>query len=671
MQTPDPFERFSRPLGVVSALAFLGVYIPTLYPSVPGGDSGELIVAAHTLGVAHPPGYPLFTLLGKLFTLIPAGSIAWRVNLLTAVLAAIAAAILARATWKLTRSFGAGLFAGGLFAFSPLVWRYAVQAEVFSLNNLFAAVLLLLVVSFAVQPDRRTLRWFCFWFGLGLTNHHTLLFIGIPALVWMLVRVPREALRWPRIIELPAFGALGLLPYVYLFLSPAGHPSMTWGDTSTVSGFWAHLTRAQYGTFQLGTMEAGGSLGERLVAWLTQLPGELLWVGPLLALLALGLLARRRTSYADEQSASVTVSVVALVFYLVVFGALTRISLEDPFWREVYGRFWQQANLIVCLLAGVGLAWIAQHAGRRAPVVTLSLAVVAVGIQAASQFEDQDHGEDRLVADLSRSLLEQLPRSPTLLVTKGDLYWNSLRYQQWCEYVRPAVRILDIELLKAPWMTARVGRLLHTVTLPGGVYRAPSRRLPGSYDLEGLFDANVERFALFTNALEHGDTSWSAGYTSWPEGLLERVVPKQAQMDVEAWLARTDRWIAAVRVGSPERITEGSWEQVAWEEYGKVESRRGTRLLAHVIGGAPDPRYVRRAGRILQRAAETRESAAVYLNLGISYYLQRRGDPTAIQPMVTAWQRFLELAPPDDPRRALVTRVLQDPRTAEIGIGSM
>src|SRR5437762_3277993 len=85
-------------LGVV----ILAVYVRTLAPTVAGGDSGELITAAYTLGVAHPPGYPLYTLLAKLFTLIPIGTIAWRVNLFSAVCGAGAATLifLAVARWS-------------------------------------------------------------------------------------------------------------------------------------------------------------------------------------------------------------------------------------------------------------------------------------------------------------------------------------------------------------------------------------------------------------------------------------------------------------------------------------------------------------------------------------------------------------------------------------------
>jgi hypothetical protein len=77
------FWRWTPCLGL--ALAALGVYLLTLCPTVAGGDSGELIAAAFEPGIAHPPGYPLYVLGGKLFTLLPWGTVAWRVNLFSAI----------------------------------------------------------------------------------------------------------------------------------------------------------------------------------------------------------------------------------------------------------------------------------------------------------------------------------------------------------------------------------------------------------------------------------------------------------------------------------------------------------------------------------------------------------------------------------------------------------
>ena len=147
-------EPTSRELAVVGAALgalCLTVYGFTLCPTVAGGDSGELTTAAYTLTVAHPPGYPLWTLLGKLFTLIPYGSIAWRVNLLSAVCDAGAALLLFLAVARWTRNTWSAFLAAGLFAFSPLVWRYALVAEVFALNNLFVSALLYLAVLYWEQ----------------------------------------------------------------------------------------------------------------------------------------------------------------------------------------------------------------------------------------------------------------------------------------------------------------------------------------------------------------------------------------------------------------------------------------------------------------------------------------------------------------------------------------
>jgi len=95
----------------IFGLAVFAVYCATAAPGLTGGDSGELICAAAKLGVAHPPGYPLWTLLGHLFTCLPVGSAAWRLNLLSAMCAAGAAGILCRVIQTWTRQLWAGILA--------------------------------------------------------------------------------------------------------------------------------------------------------------------------------------------------------------------------------------------------------------------------------------------------------------------------------------------------------------------------------------------------------------------------------------------------------------------------------------------------------------------------------------------------------------------------------
>ena len=561
------------------------------------------------------------------------------------------------------------MVAGGIFAFSPLVWRYAVQAEVFSLNNLFVAVLLSLVVNHLLAPKISTVAWFAFWLGLGLTNHHTLVFVGGPFAAWMLYRA-RASLNVASIARLAACGALGLAPYLYMFVAPADHPTTTWGDTGSPVGFVEHLLRNQYGTFQLGTMDQGGSLGTRLWAYVAQLPGELTWVGAALVPLGLGLLFAKRAGFGSRQRTILSVALAALAFYMIVFGSLSRISLDDPFWYEVHSRFWQQSNLLISVLVGATFGRLAHGAGRVGALLSFPLAVALVVTQLGANYRAQDQSDNRAVSALATAVLVQLPQR-SLLVTKGDLYWNTLRYMQVCEGLRPDVRLLDVELLKAPWMTERIERRFDDLALPGSVYRSPSKRVDGSYDLAALFDRVVGRFPVFSNALEHGDSSWRQRYVAWPVGLLERVERAEVRFDVDRWLATTDRWVAEAAVDFPERVPEGSWEEVARAQYRLVESRRGARLLNEAIGGGLSPSQLRRTATILERAstAAARPRPALQLNLGISYYLLRGRQTGAVEKMVEAWKTYLRIAPADDPQRPLVERVLRDPHNADIGLG--
>src|SRR5207248_4772115 len=126
-------------LPALVALGVFPVYLRTLAPTVVGGDTPELITVAYTMGVAHPPGYPLFTMLAKLFTLFPFGTVAWRVNLLSAICDTAATIIILLAVRRWARNQWAGVLAAGLFPFSPLISRYVIVVVVFVLNNLIVA----------------------------------------------------------------------------------------------------------------------------------------------------------------------------------------------------------------------------------------------------------------------------------------------------------------------------------------------------------------------------------------------------------------------------------------------------------------------------------------------------------------------------------------------------
>ncbi len=193
-----------RSRGWLVAAALIPLYLATLGRTVGMADTFEFQVVAPRLGIVHPTGYPLYLLLGKLWTLLPVGSVAWRLNLGTAVFGVAAAAVLYFALLDLLESIGLpgpsgrislpAMFAALAFALGPTFWSQAAEAEVYTLHLLFVATVVWLLVHLFAAPDRTgsggsagaklpvpRLLALAFVLGLALTHHLTSVFLLPPA----------------------------------------------------------------------------------------------------------------------------------------------------------------------------------------------------------------------------------------------------------------------------------------------------------------------------------------------------------------------------------------------------------------------------------------------------------------------------------------------------------
>jgi len=154
-EAPTPPPAASPPRGWAGAAVMAGAavliaatFLTTLHPGVEHGDSAELqYISVIRRGVCHPPGYPIQVLAGKLFTALPFGSPAWRINLMMAVCGVVGAVALMAAVRRITRSAWAGAIAGTTLAFSTVFWQHAVLAEVYAFFGMF----LLLGIYFTVR----------------------------------------------------------------------------------------------------------------------------------------------------------------------------------------------------------------------------------------------------------------------------------------------------------------------------------------------------------------------------------------------------------------------------------------------------------------------------------------------------------------------------------------
>ena len=637
-------------LPAITGIGVFLIYLRSLAPSVVGGDTGELVTVAYKLGVAHPPGYPLFTMLAKLFTFIPFGTIAWRVNLLSAVCDSAAAVIILLAVRRWTRNQWAGLLAGGLFAFSPLVWRYAVVGEVFALNNLLVALMVYSAVRYSEGYERKFAYLTAFFFGLGMSNHHTSLLFGLPIMFWILITGRRELCKFRELLIVAACFLVGLLPYAYLPLADTRLVAVSWGNTSTLNGFLTHVLRREYGTLQLGAyrQDATGNFFRGLDAYFSAAPKNVFYVGVVLAVVGLchHLFRKANPSLA-------TATVAAFCVYLIVFNALSNLPVNEPLYLQVQTRFWQQPNIMICIWAGLGFgslaAWVPQWKWRDLTMASIAVAIILAEV--AVNFRAADQRLNTSAQDFARELLRPLPPN-SIFWSREDLVTFTARYLQQCEGYRSDVKVIDRETLRIPWAKRVTNFNYPDVSLPGTVY---GRSRVGGYDARQLFDANVEHFNMFANRWEAGinvDWSWDQDYTIWPFGMTSRIVSRHAAIDPYVYLRESERALPQLDVALLARYPNGSWESEILKYYWEAHLNRADYLIDYGIVHEND-RYLLEAGAA--GLADSVERAHlrepwVFKRLGLAYSKLAVYDPAYRIKMKDAWSRYLELGPSaDDP----------------------
>uniref|UniRef100_A0A8C3TAI3 Transmembrane protein 260 n=1 Tax=Chelydra serpentina TaxID=8475 RepID=A0A8C3TAI3_CHESE len=414
----------------------------------------------YELGVAHPPGYPLFTLLAKLVIgLFPFGSIAYRVNLLCGLLGAAAASLLYYTVFRLSGSYAGGILAAGVFSFSRLTWQWSITAEVFSLNNLFVGLLMALTVHFeeaATAKERSKIsKVGAFCCGLSLCNQHTIVLYVLCIVLWVLFQLFKgKELSFGHLLKLGLCFLAGLLPYLYLPASSYLHRARwTWGDQTTFQGFLTHFLREEYGTFSLAN-----SLAKQ------------------------------------EKSSMIWLFTGMLCIYSLFFAWRANLDITKPLFMGVVERFWMQSNAVMAVLAGLGLASLVSvgntvlENSRVLQCVEWLSAAALVTSQIYANYSICDQSCNYVVNKFARNLLSSMPPDAIILL-RGDLPGNSLRYLHYCEGMRPDVTLVDQEMMTYEWYLPKMAKHLPGISFPGRRWNPVEGILP-----DGTLTFNLHHF---------------------------------------------------------------------------------------------------------------------------------------------------------------------------------
>ncbi|MGD8466741.1 MAG: DUF2723 domain-containing protein [Anaerolineae bacterium] len=271
----------------------LAIYVLTLTPGVLGGDVGELQFVPYILSMAHPTGTPLYCLLGWLWTRLPLGpSVAWQMNLLSAVFASLAIVVVYQTVTWLVRRRVPALIAALSLAWGPVFWEQATMADKYAFNALLVALVLYFALRWGESRTPATLNLLAFTYGVSLTHHRTMLLFA-PVLLGYVWWQEKGAL-WRdrrRLLRLLVLFALPLLVYLYLPWAEARNlPPGTW-HPRTLSDWYHYLAD----TGQIGYLYIDpADLGDRLLFFAQTLQRDFTWIGVVLGLGGLVMQLRRR-----------------------------------------------------------------------------------------------------------------------------------------------------------------------------------------------------------------------------------------------------------------------------------------------------------------------------------------------------------------------------------------
>jgi len=435
--------RSDRPRGLAELLPFavpLVIYLLTAAPTVFNLDSAELATAAATGGILRATGYPLYLMLGRVWSWLPLGDVGWRLNVLSVVCGALTIYL----GFRILRRFGVGAWASagalGLLAASRFFWAMSLVAEVYTLHTALVAGILLLLLRWQDSPTPARLAAATFAVGLASGNHVATVLLAPGCLVFVLGTAPREALRWRSLTAAAAGLIAGLSIYLYLPVLYSTHPAFNYAgtydssgvfvpvDLTTVSGLWwlasGRVFAGQmlaYSGFEL-LAEAGHFVAE---LWRTFL---VVGVGP--GVVGAVLLLRRRPA---------TGVALALMFATTVgFYVDYRVVDKDTMFLGAY--------LVFALWVGIGYQWLEDLLGRSrhggSGRVTLRL-VMAAGVVAAVVWNGPrvDLSADWSGRDRGEAILAEL--EPNALFAG---FWDSVpvvEYLQMVEGRRPDVDAIN------------------------------------------------------------------------------------------------------------------------------------------------------------------------------------------------------------------------------------
>ncbi len=444
----------------VVTLVALAIYLRTMMPSTGSWDTGEAQTVPPTLSIFHPTGFPVYAMVGWLWSHLPLGEVAWRMNLLSGVCVAICSGLVVLITGHLIaernrwlRAAAAGL-AGVAFAFASEPWENATRADIHALNVLFVGLIVWLLLCWRASEaagSPRAGRWLvgaALTFGLGVGAHPLAGLTAFGIAAWLLVVDRHLWRRWRLVAACAAALSIGLASYAYIYLRAIADPAppLFYAHPDTWDRFRYLVFAEQFHNLfddfssPLAALSAKWNDAERVLAAQFVAPG---W---LLAAVGAAVLAVRQRG--------------TLVFFMLV--AVATVLYAMNFRDGDIDRYYMPVLVVAAPLLGVAIAFMGasvasavtevgrqmkttatarRRLGALAGGIVLLLASALPAASLVTGYASHDQSQNRDAEEWVASVHAHLPANAVVIGWWS--YSTPLWYHRWVLGERPDVTIID------------------------------------------------------------------------------------------------------------------------------------------------------------------------------------------------------------------------------------
>ncbi len=464
---------------VLTGVATLILYLTTIAPSVIQIDTGELATVQTTLGIAHPTGYPLFTIMGYVFSLLPLPfTKIFQLNLLAAIYCAISISVftytaklildnlssfqfIKAVKTKLKKKKSSdktqpqnvnsafdlseavkiisAAFSGLFLALSKTFWFQSTSVEVYSLHLLLISIITLVLIKAFLYPDIEksiSKRWIIFAavLALGFTNHMTTLLI-IPGVAYLYFTQNGFKIKSFKqiVFMLLIFFPILILVYAYLPIRASQNPAMNWGNPVEWERIIRHISGQQYQVWLFSSTEAAAKQFNYFVG---NLPKEF---SITLIVVLTGLIV----SFIQAKK--------FFIFNVIVFLSTVLYSINYDI-NDIESYF-LLAYISFAFFAVFGIAQIILFASKNKLkiFIPVTFLILLLSLQYYSNYNEINQKENFAYEDYTKALLNSVPKNSIVFSYQWDYFISASYYFQKVENFRKDVTVIDKELLRRSW----------------------------------------------------------------------------------------------------------------------------------------------------------------------------------------------------------------------------